>query len=289
MSAPTVRRRHHRGPDHRFLPALAGIVDAATAETAGHVVIRVEGPIQPEVDLGLLPLDEGTHPFSELAGLEAPATWTVFGLRVSGRSRRLDEPDEEPRRTSTVFLLDRRGREASLIRHGEEVIDAPGRATGTIPDLCRRVLQLPTDPPPPTTAALWCAVWLDRIIDRWAPLHRRPDLGSFAQLAILHPAVHAPSPPDLLAVTDPASLARVARAHAAATTWEQVRLAREPLPLPDGPLDPSIAAWMDDGFFARWSISAFPPVAATALSLRGVLGERLGRWLLEAMALLLEP
>jgi hypothetical protein len=289
MPAPAVRRRRNRGPDHRFLPALAGIVDSATADAAGPVVVRVEGPVQPDVNLGLLPLEEGTHPFTELAGFEAPDDWTVFGLRVSGRSRRLDEPDEEPRRTSTVYLLDRRGREASLIRHGEEVIDAPGRATGTIPDLCRRVLQLPTAPPPPTTAVLWSAVWLDRIVDRWAQPHRRQDLASFAQLAILHPAVHAPSPPDLLAVADPASLARVARPHAASTTWEQVRLAREPLPLPDGALDRSIAQWMDNGFFARWTIGAHPPIAATALTLLDVLGERHGRALVEALALLLEP
>ncbi len=289
MSAPVARRRRRRGPDHRFLPALAGLVDEATKDQRGPVLVRVEGPISPEVDLGLLPLGEGTHPFTELAGQHAPEAWTVFGLRVTGTSRRLDDPDTPPQPTSSVFLLDRRGREASVIRHGEEVEDLPGPAVGTIPDLCRRVLELPTDPAPPTTALLWAALWADRIVDRWGQPHRRQDLTSFAQLAILHPAVHAPSPPDVLSVADPGSLARVARPHAVATTWQQLRLAAEPLPLPDGPLDPWIARWMDDGFFARWTIGAFPPLATTVLALRDLLGPALGRELMHAMVLLLEP
>jgi hypothetical protein len=288
MSAPAVRRRRHRGPDHRFLPALAGIIDEATKDEPGHVLVRVEGPTSPEVDLGLRRLEEGLHPFAELAGQHAPDEWTVFGLRVTGTSRRLDEADADPRRVSTVFLVDRRGREASLIRHGDDVTELPGPAVGTIPDLCRRVLQLPTDPAPPTTALLWAALWVHRILERWAQPHRRQDLTSFAQLAILHPALHAPSPPDVLAVADPASLARVARPHAAATTWTELRLAPEPLPLPDGPLDPWIAAWMDDGFFARWMIGAFPPLATTTLAVRDLLGADLGRQLLEAMVRLLE-
>jgi hypothetical protein len=288
MPTPVARRRRHRGPDHRFLPALAGFIDHATLDSPGHVMVRVEGPVRPDVNLGLLPLDEGTHPFAELAGQHAPDDWTVFGLRVTGMARRLDDPAAEPQRTSSVFLLDRRGGEASLLRQGDDVTEPSQPAVGTIPDLCRRVLRLPTAPPPPTTALLWAATWVDRIVDRWGQPHRRQDLTTFAQLAILHPAVHEPSPPDVLAVADPPSLARVARPHAAATTWERLRFAADPLPLPDGPLDPWIAAWMDDGFFARWTIGAFPPLAPTVLSLRHQLGPSLGRQLMEAMVLLLE-
>jgi hypothetical protein len=288
--SPTVRRRRrHRGPDHTFLPSLATIVDEATARSTGHVAVRVEGPIRPDVDLGLCPLEEGTHPFSELAGTLAPDEWTIFGLRVTGRSRSLEDPGAPPRPMSSVFLVDRLGREASVLRHDDEVTQPDGPAVGTIPDLCRRVLQLPTAPAPPTTSLLWATMWADRIVDRWAQPHRRVDLTTFAHLAILHPAVHEPSPPDVLAVADPASLARVARPHAAATTWEQLRLAHEPLPLPDGPLDPWIAEWMDDGFFARWTIGAYPPLARTTSVLRDQLGDALGRQLLEAMVLLLEP
>jgi hypothetical protein len=45
---------------------------------------------------------------------------------------------------------------------------------------------------------------------------------------------------------------------------------------------------MDDGFFARWAIGAFPPVATLATDLRHLLGEPLGRQLLETTVTLLE-
>ena len=289
MPAPTARRRRHRGADHSLLPALAGVVDHATVAAAGHVVVRVEGPLGPEVDLGLKPLEVGVHPFDELAGFVAPERWTVFGLRTTGTAHRLEGPGREPRRVASTFLVDRRGREASVLRFDDEVVEGPGRATGTIPDVCRRVLGLATDPPPPTTEVLWSTMWVDRILERWAQPDRRRDLlSSFAQLAILHPAVHLPSPPDVLAVADPVSLARVARQHALATTWSGLRTAEEPLPLPHGALAPSIAGWMDDGLFARWVLGAYPPLTTAAFEVKELLGPPLGQQLIEALVHLLE-
>ena len=287
-STPSVRRRRHRGPAHTFLPSLARLVDEATVDDPDHVMVRVEGPIDDEVDLGLRPMDPGSHPFEVLAGFEAPEAWTVFGVRAVGRARHLDQPHRAPRRVATTYLVDRHGRDASLLRIEDEVEEPPGPATGTVPDLCRRVLGLPTPPPPRTTAVLWTAVWLHRILERWAqPTARRELLTSWAQVAALHPAVGAPAPPDLLVLDDPAALASLARAHAATTTWEQLRHARDPLPLPDGPLPPDIAAWMDDGFFARWTIGAHPPIASTATELAGLLGHEQGQRLKQAVLVLL--
>ena len=288
MSVPTARRRRHRGPDHTFLPSLATLVDEATRGADGHVLVRVEGPIRPDVDLGLRPLEAGVHPFDELAGFDAPDAWTIVGLRTTGRARHLDRPGADPRRLASTFLVDRHGREASLLRFDDELVESPGRASGTIPDTCRRMLGLPTDPPPAGVGGLWATMWVDRILERWAQPDRRGDLSSFAQLAILHPAVHRPSPPDVLAVADPASLARVARSHAAATSWTDLRASDKPLPLPDGPLPPEVARWMDDGFFARWALGAFPPLAPTTFEVRDRLGAPLGAQLLEALVLLLD-
>ena len=176
-----------------------------------------------------------------------------------------------------------------MLRFDDDVLEPPGPAEGTIPDLCRRVLGLPTAPAPSSTAALWTAMWLDRLVDRWAQPDRRADLlSSWAQVAILHPAVHAPSPPDLLAVADPASLAAVARPRG------RRRLARPPpgracrsrCPTVRSPA--GIARWMDDGFFARWTIGAFPPIHPTALTLRDLLGAPLGSQLLEAIVAILD-
>src|SRR5690349_12212150 len=126
MPAPAARRRRHRGVDHTVLPSLATLVDQATADTAGHVLVRVEGPLRPDVHLGLRPLGEGVHPFDELTGFTAPEDWTVVGLRTTGTARHLDHPEGSPRRVASTFLVDREGREAGVLRFDGDVLDDPG-------------------------------------------------------------------------------------------------------------------------------------------------------------------
>jgi hypothetical protein len=45
---------------------------------------------------------------------------------------------------------------------------------------------------------------------------------------------------------------------------------------------------MDDGFFARWTLGSYPPLAPAALDVKGRLGPELGRQLMEALVQLLE-
>ena len=289
-TTPSPRRLRRRGPHHRLLPAVAEIVDQATADDPGHVLVYVEDPVQPEVSLGFKSIDAGVHPFNVLAGFTAPAEWTAFGIRARGRARHLDDPAAAPAASAITFLVDRTGRGgvgAAPRRARSPTL--PGPALGTIPDLCRRVLDLPTAPAPPSTALLWTSIWLDRVLEQWGQPHRRRDLvSSWGQIAVLHPAIHAPSPPDVVAFADPASLITVARSHAAAASWEQLRRSPLPLALPDGPLERDVAQWMDDGFFARWTIGAFPSAGTMATDLRDLLGEPLGSQLLEVVVALLE-
>ena len=131
-------------------------------------------------------------------------------------------------------------------------------------------------------------MWLDRVLERWCQPERRRDLtSSWGQIAVLHPAVHAPAPPDVVAFADPASLVSVARSHAAATSWDELRRSPLPLALPGARLERDVALWMDDGFFARWTIGAFPSIATMATDLRELLGGALGRQLLETTAAVL--
>lgn len=288
-TSPSPRRLHRRGPHHRLLPAVAEIVDQATADDPGHVLVFVEDPVQPDVALGFTSIDAHVHPFNVLAGFTAPPEWAAFGIRARGRAHHLDEPAVAPVASATTFLVDRTGAEASVLRLDGEVTDVPGPTLGTIPDLCRRVLDLPTAPAPPSTALLWTSMWLDRIIEQWGQPHQRRDLSSsWGRIAVLHPAVHAPSPPDVIAFADPASLITAARSHAAASSWEQLRRSPIPLALPDGALERDVAQWMDDGFFARWTIGAFPSASTMATDLRDLLGEPLGPQLLEVVVALLE-
>jgi hypothetical protein len=282
-------RRRHRDPHHAFLPAVARLVDLAGRADPGHVLVHVDGPVHPAVELAFLSVDRELHPFAVLAGVTAPDSWTAFGIRARGRARPLDQPAVPPVTSAATFLADRGGAEASVLRLGEAVSEPPGPAVGTVPDLVRRVLDLPTAPAPVSTALLWTSIWLDRVLERWAQPHRRRDLtSSWGQVAVLHPAIHAPSPPDVVAFADPAALVSVARSHAAAASWAQLRRSPVPLALPDGPLPPSVARWMDDGFFARWTTAAFPPVATTARELRALLGEPLGPQLLATTVALLD-
>jgi hypothetical protein len=288
-TSSSARRRRRRGPNHGLLPAVASLVDEAARAEPGHVLVHLEGPVHPEVTLALKRVDREIHPFEVLAGFTAPDDWAAFGVRARGTARPLDAADAPPRPMAATFLVDRAGEEASVLRIGEVVTEPPGPAVGTVPDLVRRVLGLPTPPAPASTAILWTSMWLDRVLEQWAQPHRRRDVTrSWGHVAVLHPAIHAPSPPDVVAFADPATLVAAARSHAAATSWAELRRSPLPLALPDGALPRSIAEWMDDGFFARWTTGAYPSVVTRAGELRGLLGEPLGPRLLRTAVALLD-
>jgi hypothetical protein len=281
------RRLRSRPPRHGAIEAIARVVDQATVDDPDHVLIYVEEEPNDEIQLGLKPLDIDTHPFSELAGFTAPPEWAMFGMRVRGTAHHLDG-DRPPERTSTTYLLHRSGEESSIMRTGDDVQLLPGPAVGTLPDVCRRVLGLPTDPPPATTALLWTVAWLDRIVDGCGdPTRQRGLCSSWTQLALMHPAVRAAADDDLLGLSDPARLVALGRAHAEAWPWSRLRAEPGALHLPDGDLPPDITAWMDDGFYARWALGAFPHPATLARDLSGLLDDELGMGLVAAMAELL--
>jgi hypothetical protein len=286
---PPHPRCSPRARGEGFLSSLAALVDETTVDDPGHVLVHVDGPIHPEVCVGLQRVEAGVHPFEVLAGFTAPPSWTAFGIRARGRARHLDDPEAPAARTVVTHLVDRAGGEATLLRRGESTSVPPGPAVGTIPDLLRRVLGLPTAPAPASTMLLWTSIWLDRVLERWGRPDRRHELtSSWGQLAVLHPAIHAPSPRDVVAFADPASLVAVARSHAASSSWSELRRSPVPLALPDGPVPRRIATWMDDGFFARWTIGAFPSAATLAGDLRQLLGEPLGPTLVETTLALLD-
>lgn len=256
------------------LAEVARVVDDTCSGEHGHVLVHLADATDEHVDLGVRPLPRDRHPFSEVAGFEAPSEWWAFGMRVRGRARHLDRPGGVRWRTAVTYLLARDGAEVSLQRTGPRTEQIPGPAVGTIPDLCRRVLGLPTDPPPPTTALLWTCVWLDRVLDTFGQPERRRELtSSWAAVAALHPAAEG-APGGVPSTVE--ALVEAAHQHAEANPWAELRQRSEPLPLPHGALPPDVAAWMDDGFFARWAIGAFPPLPTLADDLSALLGPDLG-------------
>lgn len=270
------RRLHSRPHRHELIDAVAQLVDEGTLDEPGHVLVHViEEP--DDIVLGLKPLEVGVHPFGELAAFTAPPEWSMVGLRVRGTAHHLDE-GRRAERTSTTYLLHRSGEERSLLRTDQEVTPLAGRASGTLPDLCRRVLGLPTDPAPRSTALLWTVAWLDRILEAWGDPDRRRGLcASWSRLACLHPAVAGA--PD----QDPSHLITLGRAHAEEWPWARLRAAPHALHLPDGHLPPHITGWMDDGFYARWALGAFPAPATLARDVCHLLDDHVGERLVVAV------
>lgn len=264
------RRLHPMGSTRRRVDAIARLVDEGAVDEPGHLLVHVADDGD-DLLLGLKPLAIDTHPFAELAGFTAPADWSMFGVRVRGTAHHLDD-DRPPERSTTTYLLHRTGAERSIVRTGDRTDALPGPACGTIPDLCRRVLGLPTEPAPPTTAVLWTVAWLDRLIEAWGDPVLRSSLGSWPAMAALHPAAAVLSTPALRA---PTRLVAAAHAHSATWTWAALRGAPDTLLLPNGPLPVAITSWMDDGFYARWALGAFPPAATLARDLAGLLDPEL--------------
>lgn len=253
-----------RAPE-RPLAAVARAIDEAATGTAEHLafhaVLAGDG-----FDLGIRAFPTDVHPFAELAGLVAPADWDVFGLQVQGTAHHLD--DGQRARTTTTYAVDRGGHEHTILRQGEHRRELPGGAVGTLPDLCRRVLGLPTPPPPAPTIVAFTTAWLDAVLAAWNdPSQRRHLCASFAAVAAVHPAVGRGDAP-----ADPRVLARIARAHAEAWPWARLRAEPEGLALPHGALPAATASWMDDGAYARWVLGAFPGLAALALDVVELLG-----------------
>lgn len=279
MPAPSSSRRPRSRPSHRRsagpdrLADVVRLVDESFADDApeaGHLAFHAtleDG----QLALGVRPIPVGVHPFSELAGLVAPSSWEVFGLRVHGTGHRLDDGTRRP--ATSTFAVDRTGAERSVLHDGEQRVEPGPGAVGTLPDLCRRVLGLPTPPPPARTHLLFAVAWLDRLLEAWSdPLRRRRIMTSFPAAAALHPAVaDGAEPPD-----DPVVLGRRAAAHAEAWPWARLRSEPEALVPPGGGLPGSVAAWMDDGAFARWVLGAYPDLGILVVDALSLLGPVVG-------------
>jgi hypothetical protein len=140
------------------------------------------------------------------------------------------------RRARVVTLVSRTGTEHAVATLDDgTVIDEPGE--GTVGDALRRCLGLPTPPPPCTTEELFNRHWLLAVLA--AGGGTRPM--TWRQAAGLHPCT-------LLAadLADPC-------------TWADLRRMTAAGSIAPARLTADLAAWMDDGMFARWVMADLPP------------------------------
>lgn len=235
--------------DPSELLTLARVADAHLAADPRGTMLRVREPAAGRDCLAWLALDH-RHPVSALRGFVAPADWRALGVCVPGRAHGSGWSDD----VAVTLLVDRAGASASLLRRAGRVEVLPGRPEGALADTCRRALGLPTAPPPATTLGLWTLTWLDRVVAAASGREPGQPALTWAAVSDLHPAGAGP--------TDPAGLALAAARVAVAWTWARLRAdaAAGDLPGPAPPVD--VAAWMDDGMWARWLLERLPPLDA---------------------------
>ena len=241
--------------------ALAADVDLSEAAVAG-ALLRISDLAPADRAFTWMSLD-GAHPLEVLMGFRAPLHWRLLGVSCTGQARHVRRTRRSPGTlpegdaVTVTLLVDRDGDAACVVRKGDEVTPMPGRPEGTVADACRRALGLPTAPPPGTTLGLWTLNWLDRVVE----VATRADAGSrlttWPQVAELHAAV-GPLTGAVTGVSGPAALAASAQALAEAWTWARLRDEPAVVELPGRPPSPQLAAWMDDGMWARWLLSRLP-------------------------------
>jgi hypothetical protein len=267
------------------LDLLIDRIDGGLGDDVGYL-ITLQGADE-KLRLGLRPLD-GEHPVDALLGYRCPAPIEALGVAVTGNARSLDPDDPAPPdvptgRVRVVQLHARDGRAASRIRRlGDEpprVMDA-GAAEGDVADCLRRALGLPTAPPTHPPVVWWALDWLDAVMEE---VCREPDRRwTWGRVAKLHPLAGL-LPPD-----SPSALVEHVAVQSAGIDWTAVRLDVAVEAGPDDrrgrfPIDPELAAWMDDGMFARWLLGSRPDPVEVVVDLIDLLPPKIVRGMVEAL------
>lgn len=223
---------------------------------ADHATLVRVRPRPTGVDIGLCALPPGVHPADALLGHVVPPAWVAAGVVAPARAHALDRPAEAEAAT-VVVLADRGGQVTS---HGTGIDGPEGSEpmVGRVPDLVRRTLGLPTEPPQGTAAEWWRACWLDALVAGAAAhpgltVDRARPLTSTLPLVLVEALVAEPTLcedggwprlRELAALPEPPDDPGLAAVRATMTPF----------------VEPATAAWFDDGSFARWLLAALPSV-----------------------------
>jgi len=272
-------------PGRLPLERLVADIDQAFDSTEVGTLLRVTGdPVQ----IAHLPLD-GDHPLDMLLGFTAPLAWLAIGVHCRGRAYPLgpdpldlgppsDDGAEQGAPTPVVVtaLVDRAGRGAAIVRQGSTRTRLAGPPEGLVGDACRRALDLPTAPPPPSTAELWLRIWLDRVVETVTFAEEPERHQSWEAVAALHPAATMPyglpvGRPDGVRLDDPQHLAEATLALAEAWSWGKLRLEPDVVATMGPPMWPALASWMDDGMFARTLLGELAPLPLLTKTLARIL------------------
>ncbi|MEY2468868.1 MAG: hypothetical protein QOF21_1566 [Actinomycetota bacterium] len=179
---------------------------------------------------------DGDHPFDALLGFVAPDDWEVLGVIAPGWGTQYAKDPPVRRRLRVIHVASRSGEEASVLRwNGETAAMATptsDKPIGRVADCLRRALDLPTAEEPDHTLN---TLWVHRILQALAS-RRHPSFGPRL--------VEAREIDDIVVAAGPTSWGD--------ERWSVVQSEGSIL------MDGSVAAWMDDGMYARYVMADLP-------------------------------
>jgi len=135
---------------------------------------------------------------------------------------------------------------------GRSLAQAP--TEGRLLDCLRRCLALPTPPPPVGAGQLQSVFWLAAILEE---VHRTDRKLSWREVVRLHPAAELLGGFDASADLQP-DLPELIRIAGDSWSWELLRQQAVSDRWAKELVSPDLAAWMDEGMFARWILGALP-------------------------------
>ena len=280
MIPPTPIRSDHDETadpqrDDRMLGIALALTDIQHPEALAPMLIglphRAFDPATPPLSrLELIEL-RGPDPVLELVGRAISSSWIAVGLRAGAHARRGDDPTTA-HSGNVVHIVHRDGTAVTVLSFPpvDRLVLGPDTEIrdGRVPDACRRLLGLPTAPPPTSMTAFVVDSWL-AVCAKTATLS--PGLG-WPEIVSLHPAqaggiASTLQSPDARVrsgtgseVPTPADIAAATERLGASLGWERFHSAcitSRFTPCPN--LSTDAAVWMDAGMFARWVQGELPP------------------------------
>lgn len=256
------------------LTSLASGIDDAfhhqEPDEPAHLIRVITRSPSEDLELGLLPLERDDHPAAVMAGFTAPPTWTAVGVVTGGYSHELLGTGGSvggSLRIRLTHLVDRSGAAITLLSpvgsSGAERRILREPPVGLLADACRRVLGLPTEAPGDGPETWLTARWLDGLLE--AAVDDAEAVATWELAVDLHPLVSRGAAPS------PEGLVRLVVDAAAAFGWERLRLIAAQHRELEPAVDPSVAAWMDAGSFARHVLAAELPLDVLLTELRALL------------------
>lgn len=250
------------------------------ATTGALLVSLRRGRPRGGVELSVLPLVDASHPAEVLAGFTAPKSWEAVGCVAAATAHHLDPPPHAvaSQRVRFGFLLHRDGTSVASLsgRPQPPAHESCEPPEGRLADVFRRVLGLPTPAAQQGHEAWWAMIWLDRVFAEAVlePAHRL----SWPEAVALHPfsgtGDEFGSAVDHHATTSPGRTFAVRIVEAASTvTWSSIRSAVASGPDALAHVEPDLAAWLDEGSFARTVMEPYLPVPVLLSELAVLLPE----------------